>query len=197
MVIIRVSAGYRLTRPANCPRDVYSILMMQCWNANPALRPTFAGLRALPMLAAQDDVGTKNAFALSVAMHRHTHSHTSGGGFCSNILHNGGGNTGGNYGGSSSETQPTIGGSDTISTLRHHPRLVTSPYLSLEGASGLIIDADQDLELPVCTARVSHAGIITAGYTAVDENIAIGDADPSREVGSQGQQPAKAIFFFC
>ena len=163
MVIIRVSAGYRLTRPADCPRDVYSKLMIQCWNANPALRPTFAGLRALPMLAIQDDVGTKNAFALSIPMHRHTHTPTSSGGFRSNTSHSGGGNTGGNYGGSSRETQPTIGGSDTISTHRHHPHLGTSPYLSLEGASGVIIEADQDLESPVCTARVSHAGIITAG----------------------------------
>ncbi|VDD85627.1 unnamed protein product [Enterobius vermicularis] len=36
-----LKSGKRLTRPANCPQEIYS-LMMKCWNANAAERPSFA-----------------------------------------------------------------------------------------------------------------------------------------------------------
>jgi hypothetical protein len=39
----QVIAGYRMPAPTNCPAEVYQ-LMLQCWQANPAQRPSFAQL---------------------------------------------------------------------------------------------------------------------------------------------------------
>lgn len=42
-VIKLVEKGERLPKPKKCPEDVYKI-MEQCWNFEPAKRPTFAQL---------------------------------------------------------------------------------------------------------------------------------------------------------
>lgn len=41
----RITEGYRLERPDECPDAVYSI-MLSCWHADPEQRPTFASLKA-------------------------------------------------------------------------------------------------------------------------------------------------------
>ena len=40
-VIEKVSNGYRLPSPENCPEEAYK-LMLKCWNQEPAERPSFA-----------------------------------------------------------------------------------------------------------------------------------------------------------
>uniref|UniRef100_H0WZA0 Tyrosine-protein kinase n=1 Tax=Otolemur garnettii TaxID=30611 RepID=H0WZA0_OTOGA len=40
----QVMRGYRLPRPAACPREVYA-LMLDCWRASPDERPTFTALQ--------------------------------------------------------------------------------------------------------------------------------------------------------
>ncbi|CAF0838338.1 unnamed protein product [Rotaria sordida] len=39
-VLRRVDQGYRLPQPLNCPLSLYTI-MLECWNADPDLRPSF------------------------------------------------------------------------------------------------------------------------------------------------------------
>jgi hypothetical protein len=36
----KVAKGYRLPQPDECPDKIYK-LMLQCWNLNPNLRPSF------------------------------------------------------------------------------------------------------------------------------------------------------------
>lgn len=38
-----VESGERLERPDDCPDEIYQV-MMDCWQYNPALRPTFTKL---------------------------------------------------------------------------------------------------------------------------------------------------------
>uniref|UniRef100_A0A094ZWG6 non-specific protein-tyrosine kinase n=1 Tax=Schistosoma haematobium TaxID=6185 RepID=A0A094ZWG6_SCHHA len=40
----QIARGVRLERPDKCPHSLYEILL-QCWNANPTLRPTFSMLK--------------------------------------------------------------------------------------------------------------------------------------------------------
>ncbi|TGZ66669.1 hypothetical protein CRM22_005195 [Opisthorchis felineus] len=48
-----VTRGHRLKRPAVCPSNLYT-LMLECWNTNPQLRPSFSSLKPrLRELAAQ------------------------------------------------------------------------------------------------------------------------------------------------
>ncbi|TNN08032.1 Focal adhesion kinase 1 [Schistosoma japonicum] len=42
--IEQIARGVRLKRPDKCPHDLYEILL-QCWNSNPTLRPTFSMLK--------------------------------------------------------------------------------------------------------------------------------------------------------
>lgn len=39
----QVSKGTRLAKPENCPEALWNVIM-NCWNADPALRPTFQAL---------------------------------------------------------------------------------------------------------------------------------------------------------
>uniref|UniRef100_A0A3B4B4C0 Tyrosine-protein kinase n=1 Tax=Periophthalmus magnuspinnatus TaxID=409849 RepID=A0A3B4B4C0_9GOBI len=43
-VFEEVSRGYRMPRPSKCPEFLYKI-MMDCWNAEPASRPTFRSIK--------------------------------------------------------------------------------------------------------------------------------------------------------
>ena len=43
-VLMKVERGYRMSRPTNCPEQLYDI-MMDCWQENPASRPTFETLQ--------------------------------------------------------------------------------------------------------------------------------------------------------
>ena len=43
IVIKQVESGYRLPPPENCPEDVYK-LMHDCWEVEPASRPTFSDI---------------------------------------------------------------------------------------------------------------------------------------------------------
>lgn len=40
-----LKAGKRLARPAECPENVYDVLMLPCWHETPQRRPTFTQLR--------------------------------------------------------------------------------------------------------------------------------------------------------
>uniref|UniRef100_A0A8D2JDQ3 non-specific protein-tyrosine kinase n=1 Tax=Varanus komodoensis TaxID=61221 RepID=A0A8D2JDQ3_VARKO len=40
----KLDQGYRIPQPANCPQELYNI-MLQCWNDKPNDRPTFETLR--------------------------------------------------------------------------------------------------------------------------------------------------------
>ena len=42
-LLAMIERGYRMSRPRNCPQEVYQV-MMKCWNYNPADRPTFGKL---------------------------------------------------------------------------------------------------------------------------------------------------------
>jgi focal adhesion kinase 1 len=46
VVIEKVTVGYRLTPPSNCPEDI-SEMMTSCWSAEPEKRPSFAELNQL------------------------------------------------------------------------------------------------------------------------------------------------------
>ncbi|XP_044305078.1 tyrosine-protein kinase FRK isoform X2 [Varanus komodoensis] len=43
-VLQKLDQGYRIPQPANCPQELYNI-MLQCWNDKPNDRPTFETLR--------------------------------------------------------------------------------------------------------------------------------------------------------
>ena len=43
-VLMKIQTGYRMPRPTNCPEQLYDI-MMDCWQENPASRPTFEALQ--------------------------------------------------------------------------------------------------------------------------------------------------------
>uniref|UniRef100_A0A6J0V0S4 Tyrosine-protein kinase n=1 Tax=Pogona vitticeps TaxID=103695 RepID=A0A6J0V0S4_9SAUR len=43
-VLQKLDQGYRIPQPANCPQELYNI-MLQCWNAEPKERPTFETLQ--------------------------------------------------------------------------------------------------------------------------------------------------------
>jgi hypothetical protein len=59
VVIERVTSGFRLSPPTNCPDDVYDV-MYKCWNEDPEKRPNFADLSQivckLPLGPANVDV---------------------------------------------------------------------------------------------------------------------------------------------
>ena len=40
MVMMKVASGYMIPKPADCPDDVYK-LMVQCWAMEPDMRPRF------------------------------------------------------------------------------------------------------------------------------------------------------------
>lgn len=42
-VLQKLDQGYRMPQPANCPLELYNI-MLQCWNVEPKERPTFETL---------------------------------------------------------------------------------------------------------------------------------------------------------
>jgi serine/threonine protein kinase len=44
-VILKLAQGWRAPQPDACPADVYAV-MIQCWNNDPAIRPTFLQLSA-------------------------------------------------------------------------------------------------------------------------------------------------------
>ena len=41
MVMMKVASGYMIPKPADCPDDVYK-LMVQCWAMEPDMRPRFS-----------------------------------------------------------------------------------------------------------------------------------------------------------
>ena len=41
--IRNVTTGYRMESPIDCPEEVYQV-MLQCWNSNPDVRPSFSEL---------------------------------------------------------------------------------------------------------------------------------------------------------
>ena len=47
VVLARVSEGYRLPRPTECPLAVYKLVMCACWDADAAARPNFARIVSL------------------------------------------------------------------------------------------------------------------------------------------------------
>lgn len=42
-VIQKLDKGYRIPQPDNCPNKLYDI-MLECWSAEPKVRPTFETL---------------------------------------------------------------------------------------------------------------------------------------------------------
>lgn len=44
-VLRQVEAGYRMPAPANCPHELYD-LMLECWGADEETRPSFAAVHA-------------------------------------------------------------------------------------------------------------------------------------------------------
>jgi len=200
MVIVRVTAGFRLPRPADCPRYVYSMLMMQCWNADPALRPTFAGLRASPTLASQGAAGTKQALAHAASMHLDSHP---GIGSAPNTFSSSFSSIGGPFPGDDSGGSACSG--SKLSNDGHHcgridnlpipsprsRRSGSSLYLSLEGASGVIIEAGRDLPSPDRIAHVNRDGIISISDGDTEEYTLNG------HMGHKGGETANRIVSMC
>jgi len=205
MVIIRVTAGYRLPRPADCPKDVYNKLMMRCWNADPTLRPTFAALMASSTLASQGGVGTKKALAHAVSMHRDSRltvvsgsGAVSASGTVSSSLSGNATQSSGIHNGNRGSDQHGSRGASGSTPVVAQRKLISggSLYLSLEGASGAIIEADRDLPSPNHTAHVNRAGVISIhnGPTEFDSQ---GYARLDGMAEQEEQQTSTAIFFTC
>ena len=200
MVIIRVNCGYRLSRPADCPRDVYSKLMMKCWNADPALRPTFAGLRASSTLVAHGATAAKKALAHAVSLHFDSHPGTvsATNSFSSSFSSNGGHFAGDDSGGSACSGGKSLndghhggGIGNTPMLLPHTRRSGSSLYLSLEGASGVMIEAGRDLPSPGHIAHVSRDGIISISDGDTEEYTLNG------HMGHKGGETANRIVSMC
>jgi len=203
MVIIRVTAGYRLPRPADCPRNVHK-LMMQCWNVDPTLRPTFAALVASSSLASQSGAGTKRALAHAVSMHRDSRLGSSSitsdvsGSFPDDSGDKSGGRIPSDKNVSLETRYSCISGRK--STLSPPAQASEGPlYLSLEGASGTIIEADRDLPSPDHTAHVNQAGIICISNGDAKKCMSSGTEQMGVRQGplGEGQQAETAIFFLC
>ncbi|XP_065683176.1 uncharacterized protein LOC100198829 isoform X2 [Hydra vulgaris] len=88
-----LKSGKRMDRPDNCSTTLYNI-MLQCWNENPLLRPSFAELRDhLEELLSQGgfyfsfDINEENLY-YSSASFNHTPSETGNGSLEVEVIHN-------------------------------------------------------------------------------------------------------------